>query len=199
MSRIGKIPVTIPSGVTVQVRAGEVSVSGPQGNLAWKYPATAKVVVDDTGKCVRVSLIGHTKQANANFGLTRALIANMVKGVSEGFQKRLLIYGTGYNCKLQGKTLHLNVGYSGRRRGMGSQFELPLPEGVEVVVEKDAARGDTEPASLVVKGCDRQKVGQFASEIRALRKTEPYKGKGIRYDNEVVRRKQGKALAGAGA
>lgn len=199
MSRIGKTPVTIPSGVTVKVGAGEVSVSGPQGNLSWKYPTTAKVVVDDTGKCVRVSLIGHTKQANANFGLTRALIANMVKGVSEGFQKRLLIYGTGYNCKLQGKTLHLNVGYSGRRRGMGSQFELPLPEGVEVVVEKDAARGDTEPASLVVKGCDRQKVGQFASEIRALRKTEPYKGKGIRYDNEVVRRKQGKALAGAGA
>jgi len=198
MSRVGKTPVAIPSGVTVKVAAGEVSVSGSMGNLAWKYPATAEVVVDDASKCVRVSKVGNTKQAQANFGLTRALIANMVKGVSEGFQKRLLIFGTGYNCKLQGKTLHLNVGYSGRRRGIGSQFELPVPDGVEVVVEKDAARGDSEPASLVVKGCDRQKVGQFAAEIRALRKTEPYKGKGIRYDNEVVRRKQGKALAGAG-
>ncbi len=198
MSRVGKTPVPIPSGVTVKVGSGEVSVSGPKGNLAWKYPTTAEVSVDDAAKCVRVSKVGNTKQANANFGLTRALIANMVNGVSKGFQKRLLIYGTGYNCKLQGQTLHLNVGYSGRRRGIGSQFELTVPEGVEVVVEKDAARGDTDPASLVVKGCDRQKVGQFASEIRALRKTEPYKGKGIRYDDEVVRRKQGKALAGAG-
>ena len=198
MSRVGKTPVPIPSGVTVKVGAGEVSVSGSQGNLVWKYPATAEVVVDDAEKCVRVSSVGNSKQANANFGLTRALIANMVKGVSVGFQKRLLIFGTGYNCKLQGKTLHLNVGYSGRRRGIGSQFEVPVPDGVEIVVEKDAARGDTEPASLIVKGCDRQKVGQFAAEIRSLRKTEPYKGKGIRYDNEVVRRKQGKALAGAG-
>jgi len=198
MSRVGKTPVAIPSGVTVKVASGEVSVSGPKGQLAWKHPSTADVVVDDAGKCVRVSKVGNSKQADANYGLTRALIANMVKGVAEGFQKRLLIYGTGYNCKLQGKTLHLNVGYSGRRRGVGSQFELTVPDGVEVVVEKDAARGDTEPASLVVKGCDRQKVGQFASEIRALRKTEPYKGKGIRYDDEIVRRKQGKALAGGG-
>jgi len=198
MSRVGKTPVPIPSGVTVKVAAGQVSASGPQGNLAWTYPTTAEVIVDDALKCVRVSRVGNSKQASANFGLTRALIANMVKGVSQGFQKRLLIYGTGYNCKLQGKSLHLNVGYSGRRRGIGSQFELTVPDGVEVVVEKDSARGDTEPASLIVKGCDRQKVGQFASEIRALRKTEPYKGKGIRYDNEVVRRKQGKALAGGG-
>jgi large subunit ribosomal protein L6 len=122
----------------------------------------------------------------------------MVKGVSEGFQKRLLIYGTGYSCKLQGKTVQLNVGFSGRRRGLGAQFELAVPEGLEVVVERDAARGDNEPASLVIRGVDKQKVGQFAAEIRALRKTEPYKGKGIRYEGERVRRKQGKALATGG-
>jgi large subunit ribosomal protein L6 len=124
------------------------------------------------------------------------LINNMVKGVAEGFERRLLIYGTGYNCKLQGKTLHLNIGFMGRRRGLGSQFELAVPDGIEVVIEKDAARGDTEPASLLVKGISKQGVGQFAAEIRALRKTEPYKGKGIRYEGEVVRRKQGKALTG---
>jgi large subunit ribosomal protein L6 len=130
--------------------------------------------------------------------LTRALVNNMVKGVSEGFQKRLLIYGTGYNCKLVGKKLHLNVGYSGRRRGSGAQFEISVPDGIEVVVEKDAARGETDPASMVIRGCDKQKVGQFAAEVRAVRKTEPYKGKGIRYEGEVVRRKQGKALTSGG-
>jgi large subunit ribosomal protein L6 len=104
------------------------------------------------------------------------------------------IYGTGYNCKLVGQTLHLNVGFSGRRRGVGSQFELPVPKGIEVVVEKDAARGDSEPAQFVIRGCDKQCVGQFAAEIHSLRKTEPYKGKGIRYQGEHVRRKQGKAL-----
>lgn len=198
MSRVGKTPVAIPSGATVKVASGEVSVSGPQGHLTWRFPTTAEVVIDEAAKCVRVTRTGDFKQARANHGLTRALIANMVKGTMEGFQKRLLIYGTGYNCKLQGRTLHLNVGYSGRRRGLGSQFELAVPDGVEVVVEKDAARGDTDPASLTIKGPDRQKVGQFAAEIRALRKTEPYKGKGIRYDNEVVIRKQGKSMAGSG-
>ena len=198
MSRVGKTPVPIPSGVTVKVAGAEVSVSGSKGSLAMRIPATAAVAVDDGNQCVRVSRRDDSKQARANHGLTRALIANMVKGVSEGFQKRLLIYGTGYSCKLQGKTLHLNIGYSGRRRGLGSQFELAVPDGVEVVVEKDAARGDTDPASLVIRGADRQKVGQFAAEVRSLRTTEPYKGKGIRYDDEVVRRKQGKALAGAG-
>ena len=173
-------------------------MSGPNGNLSWRYPSTAAVEVDDAAKCVRVTAKGDFKQARANHGLTRALIANMVKGTKDGFQKRLLIFGTGYNCKLQGRTLHLNVGFSGRRRGIGSQFEIQVPDGVEVVVEKDAARGDTDPAALLIKGPDRQKVGQFAAEVRAIRKTEPYKGKGIRYDDEVVVRKQGKALAGAG-
>ena len=197
MSRVGKKPIAIPGGVSVKVAGSEVSVSGSRGNLTWRFPHTASVRVDDSAKCVRVDRKDDGKQSRANHGLTRALIANMVKGVSDGFLKRLLIYGTGYNCKLQDKMLHLNVGFSGRRHGRGSQFEIRVPDGIEVVVEKDAARGDTDPAKLLIKGADKQKVGQFAAEIRALRKTEPYKGKGIRYEDEVVRRKQGKALAGA--
>lgn len=196
MSRVGKTPVAIPSGVTVKVAGREVSVSGSNGNLSWQHPDNQTVNVDDGAKAVTVERRGDDKHARACHGLTRALIANMVEGVSKGFQKRLLISGTGYNCKLQGRTLHLNVGYSGRRRGLGSQYELQVPDGVEVVIEKDAARGDNDPASLVVKGADKQAVGQFAAEIRSIRLTEPYKGKGIRYDDEIVRRKQGKALAG---
>ncbi len=175
----------------------EVAVSGGRGSLHWMIPDTANAEFDESSRLLTVSSRAETRQARANHGLTRSLLANMVRGVSEGFQKRLLIYGTGYNCKLEGKTLHLNIGYMGRRRGLGAQFELPVPEGLEIVVETPAARGDSDPAKLVIRGCDKQAVGQFASEIRALRKAEPYKGKGIRYDDEVVRRKQGKTLAGS--
>jgi large subunit ribosomal protein L6 len=154
------------------------------------------VVLEDDSKRIKVERLNDSKQARANHGLTRSLVANMIKGVAEGFERRLQIYGTGYNCKLQGRTLHLNVGFSGRRRGVGSQFELVVPKELEVVVEKDAARGEQDPAQFVIRGSDKQKVGQFAAEIRALRKTEPYKGKGIRYEGEHVRRKQGKALTG---
>ncbi len=194
MSRIGKQPVPIPAGVTVQVAGGEVSVSGPKGSNSWRYPSNAGVTLDETAKCVNVTRLDDSKQARANHGLTRALIANMVKGVFEGFERRLQIYGTGYNCKLAGRTLHLNVGFTGRRRGLGSQFELTVPDGLEIVVEREAARGETDPAQLVVRGFDKQLVGQFAAEIHSLRKTEPYKGKGIRYEGEHIKRKQGKAL-----
>ncbi len=196
MSRIGKKPVAVPAGVTVRVVGRAVTVSGPKGTSTWVHPTRAAVAYDEASKLLKVTRKDDTKQGRTDHGLTRALVNNMVKGVSEGFEKRLVIYGTGYNCKLQGRTLHLNVGYSGRRRGVGSQFELPVPEGLEVVVERDAARGDTDPASLVIRGCEKQRVGQFAAEIRALRKTEPYKGKGIRYAGERIRRKQGKALTG---
>ena len=198
MSRVGKQPITVPGGVTVKVSGRMVSVSGPKGQLSWEHPGSAAVAYDESAKSITVTRTDDAKQSRANHGLTRSLIANMVMGVADGYEKRLEIYGTGYNCKLQGRTLHLNVGFMGRRRGLGSQFELTLPDGVEIDIEKEAARGDTEPALLTVKGFDKQKVGQFAAEIRALRKTEPYKGKGIRYKGEVVKRKQGKALAGAG-
>lgn len=197
MSRIGKKPVPVPSGVVVNLANRQISVTGPKGTSKWTHPATAKVVYDEASRSVTVTRKDDSKQSRADHGLTRALVNNMVKGVSEGFEKRLLIYGTGYSCKLQDRSLKLNLGFSGRRRGLGSQFELLVPEGVEVEVERDAARGDHEPASLVVRGFDKQKVGQFAAEIRALRKTEPYKGKGVRYKDEVVRRKQGKTLTGA--
>ncbi len=198
MSRVGKQPIAVPGGVSVKTSGRQISVKGPKGELSIEYPATAEVVFDEAAKSINVTRVNDAKQSRANHGLTRALIANMVTGVSEGFKKELEIYGTGYNCKLQGKVLHLNIGYMGRRRGLGSQFELQVPDGVEVVVEKEAARGDTDPAKLTIQGCDKQSVGQFASEIRALRKTEPYKGKGIRYAGEYVKRKQGKALAGGG-
>lgn len=198
MSRIGKKPVPVPSGVSVKVKDREITVSGPRGSSRWVHPATAEVAYDDASRSVKVTRTDDSKRSRANHGLTRALINNMVKGVSEGFSKRLLVYGTGYNCKLQGRTLYLNVGYSGRSQGRVSQFELPVPDGLEVVVERDAARGDSEPASMVIRGFEKQKVGQFAAEVRALRRTEPYKGKGIRYKDELVRRKQGKALTSTG-
>ena len=198
MSRVGKQPVPVPSGVTVKVSGRDISVSGPRGDLSWTFPGTTGVVYDGAAKQVNVSRTDDRKQSRANHGLARALIANMVEGVSKGFERRLEIYGTGYSCRTAGRTLHLAIGFTGRRRGLGSQFELPIPEGLEVVIEKDAARGDQDPAKLSIKGADKQRVGEFAAEIRALRKSEPYKGKGIRYEGERVRRKQGKALAGGG-
>ncbi len=184
----------LPSGVSCKLANREVTVDGPKGSLSMRCPPFVDVAIDETSKTVRVTRQDDSKQARANHGLTRALIANMARGVSQGYEQRMEIYGTGYNCKLVGQTLHLNIGFSGRRRGVGSQFELPVPKGVEVVVEKDAARGDTEPAQFLIRGCDKQRVGQFAAEIHSLRKTEPYKGKGIRYHGEHVKRKQGKAL-----
>lgn len=195
MSRVGKQPVPLPSGVSCKVGNHQVSVAGPLGNLAMRCPASVDVAVDDKTKLVSVTRQDDSKQARANHGLTRALIANMVEGVSKGFQKRLEIYGTGYNCKLAGKMLQLNIGFSGRNYSKGAQFEMAVPNGIEVIIEKDAARGDTEPAMLLIKGCDKQSVGEFAAEVRGLRKTEPYKGKGIRYQGERVERKTGKALA----
>ena len=196
MSRIGKKPVAVPASVTIKIAGRDFSVTGPKGTLSWTFPDTAKVEFDEGAKAINVSRTSDLKQARANHGLTRALIANMVEGVEKGYERRIEIYGTGYNCKLEGQTLHVNCGFMGRNRGVGSQFELQVPADIEVVVETPAARGDSDPAKLLVKGIDKQRVGQFAAEIHALRKTEPYKGKGIRYEGEYIKRKQGKALTG---
>ena len=196
MSRIGKKPVAVPASVTIKIAGRDFSVTGPKGTLSWTVPDTAKVEFDEGAKAINVSRTSDLKQARANHGLTRALIANMVEGVEKGYERRIEIYGTGYNCKLEGQTLHVNCGFMGRNRGVGSQFELQVPADIEVVVETPAARGDSDPAKLLVKGIDKQRVGQFAAEIHALRKTEPYKGKGIRYEGEYIKRKQGKALTG---
>lgn len=194
MSRLGSKPVSFPSSVTVTLNGSQCAIKGAKGALSLSLPPGTAAAVDAGQRAINVRRTDELKQSRANHGLARALIANMVKGVSEGFSKRLLIYGTGYTCKLDGKKLCLNVGFMGRKTSSGAQFEVPIPEGLKVVVEVPAARGDNEPAKILIEGCDREMVGRFASEVRAIRRAEPYKGKGIRYDNEVVKRKQGKAV-----
>jgi large subunit ribosomal protein L6 len=178
MSRVGKRPIPIPSGVSVAVKGDTVAVKGPLGELSLRFRSEVGVEVTD-GE-VTVTRGGDDKQSLALHGTTRALIANLVKGVSEGFTKALEIVGTGYRAQLSGKSLVLQVGYS-------HPVNYAPPEGVEIAVES--------PTKVLVKGIDKEVVGRVAAEIRAIRKPEPYKGKGIRYEGEYVRRKAGKAGA----
>lgn len=192
--------MAVPAGVTVKLSGRTVEVSGPKGALSWTHRPEIAIVLEagGSGQIVKVSPTEETKTARALWGTTRALVANMVAGVATGYSRQLEIYGTGYNCKLAGRRFQLNIGFMGRGRDGKPQFDIAIPDGVEVTVETPAARGDADPAKFTVQGPDKQKVGQFAAELRALRKPEPYKGKGIRYAGEVVRRKQGKAFAGGG-
>lgn len=194
MSRIGKKPIEVPGGVTVTVNGKNVAVKGSLGSLDWTVPEQISAVVEDNQ--VRVERANDHKVSKAMHGLSRSLIANMIEGVSKGYEHRLEVYGTGYNCAVKGKNLELNVGFMGRGTKEKAQFSIPIPDGVEVTVETPAARGDSDPAKFLVKGCDKQKVGHFAAAVRKIRPPEPYKGKGIRFEGEHVRRKQGKALAG---
>lgn len=201
MSRIGKKPVAVPSGVKVEVSGRLVKTSGPKGNLSWEHPTEVSVKLD--GNALLVSRPDQTARSSAMQGLTRSIIANMVEGVEKGYEKKLEIYGTGYGCQVKGTRLLLNVGYMGRgvdRDGKPreAQYVIEIPQGVTVNVEVPSARGDSDPAKLSISGPDKQRVGQFAAEIRGIRPPEPYKGKGIRYSDEHVRRKQGKAFAGGG-
>lgn len=197
MSRIGKKPVPIPAGVKVDVSGQVVKVAGPKGSLSWSVPSpiTAKV---DAGTVV-LNRPNDERQSKALHGLSRALIANMITGASKGYEIGMEVYGTGYSAKLAGKKLLLNLGYMGRGVGKQAQFVLDIPPGLEVQVTAEAARGETEPAKFVVRGADKQVLGQFCAEIRKLRKPEPYKGKGVRYAGERIRRKVGKALVGGAA
>jgi large subunit ribosomal protein L6 len=195
MSRIGKKPVPLPSGVSATVAGRTVQVRGPKGELTFQMPDRVSAGVSAELKVVSVTRDGEDRSARALHGMTRAIIANMVKGVSDGYERRLLIYGTGYGCTLVGKRLHLNCGFMGRGGKDKPQFALDVPDGLQVQVEAPASRGDTDPAKVVVRGCDKHLVGQFAANIRRIRPPEPYKGKGIRYEGEVVRRKAGKAFA----
>jgi large subunit ribosomal protein L6 len=202
MSRIGKKPVAVPSGVKVEVAQQTVKTSGPKGHLSMRCPDGVSVAFDAGTSQIQVSSGDNTNRTKALYGLTRALIANMIHGVHLGYRRSLEIYGTGYGCRVQGKALLVNCGYMGRGIGKDgkprdAQFHIPIPEGLAVTVEVPAARGDNEPAKMTIEGPDKQKVGQFAAEIRAIRPPEPYKGKGIRYAGEQVRRKQGKAFAGS--
>ncbi len=197
MSRIGNKPVPVPPAVKVDLTGRQVKVSGPKGNLSWAVPAPIDVALD--GGQVVVRRPDDVPRNRALHGLSRALIANMVKGVAEGYEKKLEIYGTGYGCKVQGRELHLNIGFMGRGLNRPAQFAFEIPEGLEVDIQVPAARGNTEPARFTVRGADKQQVGQFAAEVRKLRRPEPYLGKGIRYAGEHIRRKAGKVFAGGTA
>lgn len=175
MSKVGKLPVALPAGVTINVADGVITVKGPKGELKQDYNEAIDIKVEGTE--IILTTKNNEKQTNAYHGLYRSLIANMVKGVTEGFTKTLIITGVGYRAEVQGKTIVMNLGYS-------SEFVAVIPEGLTVTADKDG--------KLTISGIDKQQVGEFSAQIRKLRKPEPYKGKGIRYDNEVIRRKVGK-------
>ena len=175
MSKIGKLPIAIPAGVTVTVAPGLVTVKGAKGEL--KQAVNDRVTVEVKGNEVIVNPVDTSKAANAAHGLYRVLINNMVKGVTEGYTKTLVINGVGYRAEVKGKELVMNLGYS-------SDFVAIIPEGLTVT---------TDPSGkIIISGIDKQRVGEFSAQLRTLRMPEPYKGKGIRYDNEVIRRKVGK-------
>jgi large subunit ribosomal protein L6 len=175
MSRIGKAPIEVPSGVSVQLEPGRVAVSGPLGSLQQVVPHRMKI--EQTDGTLTVSRPTERAPDRELHGLTRTLIANMVEGVTKGFEKKLEIQGVGYRAALKGDALELQVGYShpvSIKPRTGITFEVPAP------------------TQIIVKGTDKQQVGQTAAEIRKVRPPEPYKGKGIRYEGEFVRRKVGK-------
>jgi large subunit ribosomal protein L6 len=181
MSRIGKRPVAIPQGVTVKLEAGALHVKGPKGTLVQPLPRGIQASLEEGSVVLRRP--DDRKPTRALHGLARALVANSVRGVTELFQRDLEIQGVGYRAEVQGKKLVLNVGFS-------HPVPLEVPEGLKVAVERNVL--------IKIEGADRQRVGQFAADIRAVRPPEPYKGKGIRYVGEHVRRKVGKAGATAG-
>ena len=175
MSRIGRMPIAIPAGVTVEVAENnKVTVKGPKGTLERVLPSEMDIKVE--GAEVLVSRPNDLKKMKSLHGLTRTLIHNMVVGVTEGFEKKLEVNGVGYRAAKQGKKLTLNLGYS-------HPVEMEDPEGIETKVDGN---------KIIVSGISKEKVGQFAAEIRDKRRPEPYKGKGIKYDTEVIRRKVGK-------
>ncbi|USN98979.1 MAG: 50S ribosomal protein L6 [Phycisphaeraceae bacterium] len=177
MSRIGKKPVTVPMGVTIAVSDRSISVEGPKGKLAWTHRPEVRVSADGQQVCVSIdeSLVGDRK-VRALWGTTRALINNMIVGVSQGYEKKLEIHGVGWTAQVAGQTLKLNVGFA-------NSIEMPIPTGVNVTVEKQF---------ITINGADKQAIGQFAAAARAKRPPEPYNGKGIRYSTEIVRKKEGK-------
>ena len=177
MSRIGRNPVVVPEGVVVSIDSWEVTVKGPKGQLSERFPTY--IVVEMSDERVTVTRPDDKKVSKAAHGLVRALISNMVQGVTQGFQRELEIQGVGYRAESSGKKLKLTLGFS-------HPVEMMVPEGLSVSVSENIVR---------VQGSSKQEVGQFAAEIRKLRPPEPYKGKGVRYVGEHVRRKVGKAGA----
>jgi large subunit ribosomal protein L6 len=175
MSRIGKKPVALPKGVSAKVEGRSVAVKGPKGELKVKLVAEVDASVTDAG--VAITPREESDRARAMWGMQRTLINNLVRGVTEGFSERLEISGVGYRAAVQGKNLQLQLGFS-------HDVLYPIPQGIQVVCEK--------PTSITISGIDKQLVGQVTSEIRSYRPPEPYKGKGVKYAGEYVRRKEGK-------
>ncbi len=175
MSRIGKKPVELPSGVSATVSGQTIEVKGPKGTL--NFNATDDVTISMADNSVAVEPRGQSKRARQQWGMSRTMVANMVKGVSEGFKKELEIIGVGYRAQLQGNTLKLNLGLS-------HDVDFPIPPDVTVSAPK--------PTQIIIEGIDPQRVGQVAANIREWRKPEPYKGKGIKYIDEYIFRKEGK-------
>ena len=180
MSRIGKKPIAIPAGVEVKINGSEVTVKGPKGTLTNTFNADMGIAVEENN--IVVTRPTDDKEHRALHGLTRTLIANMVEGVSVGYKKELEVNGVGYRAQKQGKNLVMNLGYS-------HQVIMPEIDGITIEVPNNT--------SIIISGADKQKVGQFAAEVREKRPPEPYKGKGIKYVGEYTRRKEGKAGKGA--
>ena len=179
MSRIGQKPIPIAAGVKVSVADRVVDVEGPKGKLSYEHRPEVMVNIDDEAKQVVVKRTGDERSSREFHGLTRALIANMVEGVSAGFQRKLEIHGVGFRAAVKGKELDLSLGFS-------HPLRHPIPEGIKVTVEENT--------KITVEGIDKHAVGQFAADIRAYYPPEPYKGKGVRYADEHVRRKAGKSV-----
>jgi len=176
MSRIGKIPVKVPGGVKVSFANDEMTVEGPKGKLKQKYHPV--ITFENKGGEIVVGRTSEEKQVKAFHGLYRNLLNNMVTGVSAGFNRSLIVTGVGYRAEVQGKLLAMSLGYS-------NDIYVAIPEGLSVVVDQGG--------KITISGIDKQRVGEFAAQVRKLRGPEPYKGKGIRYDNEVIKRKVGKS------
>ena len=175
MSRIGKKPVPVPSGVTANVEGQTVKVKGPKGAMQVVLPD--EVVVKLESGAIKVDPRNETKRARSMWGTSRTLVSNLFAGVTKGFEKKLEITGVGYRAALQGKNLQISLGYS-------HDVVYPVPEGITIAAPK--------PTEIVITGMDKQKVGQVAAEIRAYRPPEPYKGKGVKYSDEFIFRKEGK-------
>jgi large subunit ribosomal protein L6 len=175
MSRIGKKPIPIPAGVKVHLNDGSVSAEGPKGKLSQPVPTGLSAAIE--ANVLTISRASDDRRARALHGLTRALVANMVSGVKDGFERKLDIVGIGYRAQMQGKAIQLALGYS-------HPVIFPLPEGITAEIERQVA--------ITLRGADKALLGETAAKLRALRKPDPYKGKGIKYSDEVVRRKVGK-------
>lgn len=177
MSRLGKVPVNVPSGVKVAADAGSLSVTGPKGTL--KFPLHSALKVEANGSLIRVHRSAESREARSFHGMTRAMLANMVKGVTDGYEKKLEINGVGWGAKIEGKEVVVTIGFCHPAR-------VVIPTGVTVECPQ--------PTQVVIKGIDRQAVGQLAAKIRKIRPPEPYNAKGIKYSDEIIKRKQGKSF-----